>query len=174
MKTAVFAFILSILSFFSSAQTLKKYVIGNSGCSFYNYCESKFTVDYSTDSSKVFTGDCVAAGVTYGVICVKLFLEVPDLGDAEILMISYLDHLKTSFEITKASGYGKGLRLKDNEATRGVVDYWRDNEGDYWKIKSWTDGKFIGFMYAYSKKELPTQKVDAFLESFKLPKPPTP
>ena len=158
--------------FFTQAQSLKKYPIGNSGCSFYNYCESKIEVDYSTDSSKVYTGECTVNGVAYGVICVKLFIQVEDLDDAEELMISYLDHLKTSFVITKASGYGKGQKLKDNPQARGVVDYWRDNENDYWKIKSWTDGKFIGFMYAYSKKELPTQKVDVFLESFRLPKSP--
>ena len=169
MKTILLGFFVVLACFSSGAQTLKKYSISNSGCSLYNYCASKFTLDYSEDSSKVYTGECTVAGVTYGVICIKLLNEIPDLTDAEDLMITYLDHLKGSFQVIKAAGYGHGHSLKGREDTRGVVDYWTDNAGDRWKIKSWTDGKFIGFMYTYSSKELPEAKVNAFLDSFRLP-----
>lgn len=153
----------------SRSQTLKKYPVSNSGCYLYSYCNASYDVDYSEDSSKVFTGECVAADVTYGIICVKLLNSISDLDAAENLMISYTDFLKTSFNITRATGYGKGHRLAQHEKTRGIIDYWEDKEGDTWKIKSWTDGRFIGFMYAYSKKELPEQKVNVFLDSFRFP-----
>jgi len=117
----------------------------------------------------VFTGECVAGDVTYGVICVKLLNAINDLGAAEELMVSYVDFLKTSFDIKKTAGYGRGHRLNNNENTRGILDYWEDGELDKWKIKAWTDGKYIGFMYAYSRKELPEAKVNVFLESFRLP-----
>ena len=152
-----------------NAQTLKKYPISNSGCFLYSYCESKYDTEYSDDSSKVITGECKSGEVTYGVICIKLLRPVDDLLAAEDLMISYVDYLKGSFGIKKAAGYGKGHRLNNNEATRGILDYWEDKELDKWKIKAWTDGKFIGFLYAYSKKELPEQKVNVFLDSFRLP-----
>lgn len=152
-----------------NAQTLKKYPISNSGCFLYSYCESKYDTEYSDDSSKVITGECKSGEVTYGVICIKLLRPVDDLLAAEDLMISYVDYLKGSFGIKKAAGYGKGHRLNNNEATRGILDYWEDKELDKWTIKAWTDGKFIGFLYAYSKKELPEQKVNVFLDSFRLP-----
>ena len=72
-------------------------------------------------------------------------------------------------KITKSAGYGKGHRLKDNENTRGVIDYWEDNDKNNWKVKGWTDGKFICVLYAYSSKELPEQKVNVFLDGFRLP-----
>ena len=169
MKTVLLFLCVFSCSLFASAQSLKKYPIGKSGCSLYNYCVSKYTLDYSEDSSKVYTGECTRDGVTYGVICIQLRFPVTDLEEAEELMLNYLVHLKSSLNIIKAAGYGRGLRLDHRENTRGVLDYWQDNTGDQWKIKSWTDGNFIGFMYAYSSAALPETKVNVFLDGFRLP-----
>ena len=167
--------LLLVLFIFASvagySQTLKKYPVGNSGCSLYGYCDSKYKMDYSDDSSAVYTGECSIGGVTYGIICVKLLNPINDIDAAEELMISYVDYLKSNFEITKAVGYGKGHRLNNNEQTRGILDYWEDAEQDKWKIKAWTDGHFIGFMYAYSQKPLLETKINAFLDGLRLPKP---
>ena len=152
-----------------SAQTLKKFPVSNSGVSYYNYCDAKFKLDYSSDSSKVYTGECVSGDITYGIICVVLLNPVIDLTAAEDLMIAYADYLKATFSIQQSAGYGKGHRLNNNEKTRGILDYWTDKDNDKWKIKVWTDGKFIGFMYAYGSKELPEQKVNVFLESIRFP-----
>ena len=107
--------------------------------------------------------------ISYGVVCVKLLNPVSDLTMAEDLLISYLDYLKENFNIINAAGYGKGHRLNNKENTRGILDYWEDKDKDKWKIKAWTDGKYIGFIYVYSKKELPEAKVNIFLDSFLLP-----
>ena len=168
MKTILLPLVLLIAATIQG-QNLRKYAISNSTCSLYNYCESKYDVDYSEDSSKVYTGECKVGDVTYGVICIKLLRSVDDLQAAEDLMVSYVDYLKVSFDIKSAAGYGKGHRLANNENTRGILDYWEDKTLDKWKIKAWTDGRFIGFLYAYSKKELPENKVNLFLESFRFP-----
>lgn len=166
----ILSFSLYLLCIFTgSSQSLKKYPISNSGCSLYIYCEPKFTIEKSTDSSLVYTGECVKDDISYGIVCVKLLNPVSDLTMAEDLVISYLDYLKENFSIINAAGYGKGHRLNNKENTRGILDYWEDKDKDKWKIKAWTDGKFIGFMYAYSKKELPEAKVNIFLDSFRLP-----
>ena len=159
---AVFASVIA-----GHSQSLKKYAVSNSGCSLYIYCEPKFDVDYSEDSSKVFTGECTSDQVTYGLICIKLLTPVSDMDMAEDLVISYLDYLKVSFEIITAAGYGKGHRMNDNENVRGIIDYWQDKEKANWKIKAWTDCKFIAVMYAKSKKELPETKVSVFLNGFR-------
>jgi len=169
MRTSIFLIALLISCASSYAQTLKKYPISNSGCFLYSYCESKYDVAYSSDSSRVYTGECLAGDVTYGVICIKLLNPVADLLNAEDLMVSYLEYLKGSFNIIKVAGYGKGHRLNDNDNTRGILDYWEDKELDKWKIKAWTDGKYIGLMYVHSKKELPESKINIFLDSFRLP-----
>jgi hypothetical protein len=166
----LFLLLLTFTSLYSNAQLLKKYPVSNSGCSLYMYCDpKKFDFDYSDDSSKVYTGECINSEVDYGIICIKLLQPVNELDKAEELMISYLDFLKVDFHIKDSAGYGRGHILNKNEKTRGIIDYWKDTEEHNWKIKAWTDGKFIAVLYAYSKKELPEMKVNVFLDSFRLP-----
>ncbi len=152
------------------AQTLKKYAVSHSGCSVYMFCDpGKFDIDHSEDSSTVYTAQCKTGDVTYGVICIRLLEQVNNLTEAEELMISYLDYLKLDFEIKSAAGYGKGHKLNNAANTTGVIDYWKDAGKNNWKIKAWTDGKFIGVLFAFSIKELPEPKINAFLDGFRLP-----
>lgn len=165
MKKLLFSLLLifSVSAVFS--QSIKKYEIGNSGCRVYSFCDhGKFEMAYSQDSAKVYTSECGNDDVYYGVICIELVKEITPVADAEEVLVSYLDYLKTAFKISSAAGYGKGHRLKQNENTRGIIDYWKDEEKNNWKVKGWTDGKFIAVLYVYSKKELVETKVNAFLD----------
>lgn len=165
----LFIFSLLIISLSGYTQVVKKYPVSNSGCSFYNYCESKFEISKSQDSSTIYTGECTASEITYGIICVKLIAPLTDIALAESVMIAYLDYLKQSFTIIKAAGYGKGHILNNNSNTRGLLDYWEDKDNNKWKVKSWTDGNFIGVLFAYSIKPLPESKVNIYLDGFRFP-----
>ena len=169
--TLLLVFLLCFL--FSHAQSLKKVPISdsfnNSGCYLYTYCDFQFETEYSEDSSLVYVSECEKDDMTYGVICVKLLTPADNLDRAEESLINYLDYLKTSYKISKSAGYGKGHRLAGNENTRGVLDYWEDSDKNNWKIKAWTNGKFIGVLYVYSAKELPESKLNVFLEGFRFP-----
>lgn len=163
-------FALLLCSQFGYAQTLKKYPIGESGCSAYFFCDpGRFPLSYSEDSSKMFNGECVHDEVTYGVIGVKLLEPVSELTNAEELMIAYLDYLKTAMHIRSSMGYGKGHQLRGREDTKGVIDYWKDEEQNNWKVKGWTNGKLIMVFYVYSKKELNENTVNPFLDGLLLP-----
>lgn len=151
------------------AQSLKKYPVSNSGCSVYSYCEAVYEISKSEDSSTIYSGECAADGINYGTICVKLLNPINELDLAEEILISYSNYLKESFDITKAVGYGKGHRLNNNENTRGILDYWEDKDKNHYKIKAWTNGKYIGFQFVYSQKDLPEPKINAFLDGFRLP-----
>ena len=165
MKKIVFSLLLLAGVTAVHSQSLKKYDITGSGCSVYSFCDpGKFEMTLSQDSAKVYTSECENEGTHYGVICIKMVSSIAPLSDAEEVLISYLDYLKTAFKITSAAGYGKGHRLRDNENTRGVIDYWQDDEKNNWKIKGWTNGDFIAVVYAYSLKELPDSKVNTFLD----------
>jgi hypothetical protein len=90
----------------------------------YIFCNPDgFDKTYSEDSSIVYTAECKADSLSYGVICVKLKQIISDSTAAENLMISYLDYLKTSFKIKSAMGYGKGHRMEKKRDAKGVIDY---------------------------------------------------
>lgn len=117
----------------------------------------------------MYISECVSGETNYGVICVKLKVATSSLDEAEQLLTSYLDYLKSSFEILKSVGYGKGLTLNNDSNTRGMQDYWEDKDKNNWKVKGWTNGKYIGVLYAYSPKELNEQRINLFLDGFRFP-----
>lgn len=167
MKRMIYLVVLLICFTKVSSQSLKKYPIGNSGCSAYFYCDpGLFSLSYSPDSAKVYNKECQEGESSYGVICIKLITAITDLNDAENVLVAYLDYLKPNFKIRSAAGYGKGLRLRGRDDTRGVLDYWKDEDNINYKIKGWTDGKCIAVMYVYSKKELQETKINVFLDGF--------
>ncbi len=170
MKTLVACFLFLICSGALNAQSLKKYPISTSGCTAYFYCDpGKFKKQLSADSSVMFIGGCAAEDVSYSIVCVKLASAYTDMKDAEGILIAYLDHLKNSFGITKAAGYGKGHTLNGNANTKGIIDYWTDKDNNQLKVKGWTNGKYIAVLYVSSSKDLPETKVNFFLDGFRFP-----
>lgn len=173
MKKLFFIFLLLAVYEAGSSQSLKKVLIQNTGnstgCSVYAFCNLTFENSYSDDSSMVFTAECNKDSVSFGVICVKLHEAIENLNDAEELTAKYLDYLKSSFSIQKSAGYGKGNQLRNNANTRGITDYWEDKEKNSWKVKAWTDKKYIAVLYAYSARSLPETRIDVFLNSMNFP-----
>lgn len=167
-----------LLSFICSAhlaiaQGIKKYDIGNSGCKAYFFCNpGEAKIEYSPDSSTIYLQECENDQLHYGLICVKYAASIAPVADAEDLMIQYLNYLKDEFKITASAGYGKGHTMSKNDKAKGVIDYWKDEAGSEWKIKAWTDGYYIGFMYVYTDKDpVPSNdsKIDVFLNGFRFP-----
>lgn len=152
------------------SQEIKKYAIGNSGCSLYMFCDpGKFDLSYSDDSSKIHTGECNADNFTYGVICVNLKNTVNEMDDAEKLLESYLDFLKQLFKIREATGYGMGSRLMEREDTRGIIDYWDDEDKNKWVVQGWTDGKVIAVLYVKGTTHPDFNKQQVYFKGFRLP-----
>ena len=169
MKKLTIIFLILSTASLVQAQSLKKYDIGSSGCKAYFFCNpGEFEITYSEDSSKVYTGECKSDSLSWGVICVALKEPIAAGSEAEDMLASYLDYLKTAFNITSAAGYGKGHVMNNYADARGMIDYWKDKDGDEWKIKGWTDGKFIAVLYVYAKGKLDeTNKVNIFLDGFR-------
>jgi hypothetical protein len=170
MKKYVLIFIIQCCCAASFSQSIKKYPVVSTGCSAYFFCDpGTFGLSYSEDSSKIYMGECINDSTNYGILCIQLKEAIPSVTDAETMMVSYLDYLKTAFKITSAVGYGKGHILRGKENIHGIIDYWTDETKNNWKIKGWTDGQFITVMFAYGQKELPDTKVDVFLDGILFP-----
>lgn len=155
-----------IFPFFSQAQ--KKIMIGNTAVSFSCPCQMSFDRSQSKDSSTVYNGECQTGELTFGVILVKLLHRRAELNEAEKITAEYLKYLNQSFNITHADGYQKGLRLNNNEKTRGIYDQWGDAQQNKWVVNAWTNGSFIAVLYIYGKK-IPDVSSVTFLNSLRFP-----
>ncbi len=163
----VFCFSLSICFAQQSPITV---AISNTGCTVEVFCSpGRFDAYDLEDGSTVYADDCEKDGVTYGIYCVKLIKVLTDLDAAEDTVISYLDFLKLDYGIVKSKGYDKGHKLRKNPATRGIHDSWEDSDKNKWKIRAWTDGRYICVLYMFSNKELPDKKAEVFLEGLRFP-----
>jgi hypothetical protein len=149
---------------------IEKQPIGECGCSV--YAPAGLTVEPPTkspDGSDVWTAYVASGEHELGVIAVKLSFDASGSDEEiEALLVSYLDYLKGNFGITSAVGYGRGHRLESNPAARGVIDFWRDGEGDEWAVKAWLDGHKIGVLYVAGPGSYPFTSVQTlFLDGFR-------
>ncbi len=147
-----------------------KVAISGTGCTVEVFCfPGRFDAYDLEDGATVYADDCVKDGITWGIYLVKLVAPVNNLDAAEDTVITYLDFMKLDNGIVKSKGYDKGHTLNKDETTRGVYDTWDDVDKEKWKVKAWTNGKFIGVLYVHSAKELPEKKVELFLEGLRFP-----
>lgn len=153
-----------------SAQDAKKVAISNTGSTVEVYCfPGRFDVYDMEDESTVYANDCEKDGVMYGIYYVKLKKPIPNLNAAQDTVITYLDFLKLDYGVVKSKGYDKGHKLNKDENTKGVFDSWVDIDNNKWKVRAWTNGKFICIMHMHSNKEMPDKQVDVFLNGVRFP-----
>ncbi|NVO01108.1 MAG: hypothetical protein HXX09_00250 [Bacteroidetes bacterium] len=175
MKKVVLNFVLffSIFALFGQkVPRFQKIPISTSGCyAYFPGTPTNFEFNYSPDSAKIYTGSFDFDGYTYGIVTVKFAQKTGnDKADLELLLIQYMDYLKTSWEITDAVGYGKGHSLESNPDATGVIDYWKTKDGSQLSVKGWIDNYYIGLLYILGKTEYPNiNVVQLFQNGFRFP-----
>lgn len=171
MKSWLGFLLAACISCSAGAQSLTKYAISNSGCSAFLYCDpGDIRHQISADTSEIYTAECTNGSTSYGLFCAKFASPIRNLQDAEDVLTDYMDYLKKSvFNITTSTGYVKGQRLNGREDTRGIMDSWQDGDKQGYKVKGWTNGKYLCVLYAYSKKEIAEADVKPFLDGIVFP-----
>jgi hypothetical protein len=152
------------------APRIEKQAIGECGCSAYAPPGLTFEPpSKSPDGADVWTGSTFVDGWEFGVIAVKF----ADAGfgadvDLEALAEGYMEYLKGTLEITSAAGFGRGHTLESNPAAKGIIDFWKDAEGDEFAVKSWIDQKRLAVLFVAGPGAYPVPTVQQlFLDGFR-------
>ena len=164
--------LLVVNCFGQSTPKFQKDAISTSGCyAYFPGPPKNYNASFSQDSSIVYTGSVDFDGYTFGTITVKFARKTGEnKEEIENLLISYLDYLKTFFNITEAVGYGKGHLLESNPEALGIIDYWKDKDGNQLNVKGWIDHYNLGFMYILGKTDYPNiNVVQLFQDGFRFP-----
>ena len=166
MKSIATWFGFLFIPFFLAAQTeetvkvprLTKMAIGQSGCSaYFPQGMPDFNLSKSEDSSEVYTSEVEVDGYLFSCITVKFGMPFTDTApeDLETLLISYMDFLKTNFNITTSAGVGRGHTLESAPDARGVIDFWEDADSLHYAVKGWVNEKYLGIMFIYGEDDYP-------------------
>ncbi len=147
----------------------QKVAIGNSGAYAYmpGPCDPA-VLEKSPDSSLVYTMNTVVDNFVFDVVLVKLNVYVAPQ-EVEPLLESYLDFLKTPLEIVSAAGYGKGHTLTTHPAAKGILDYWKDKDGNEVKVMGWADTQYIAVMIITGKTTPNLGVSDVFMKGIRFP-----
>lgn len=170
---------LSAVPLLLSAQGYRSYPIGTTGCQASFPCAAPLAVlEYSPDSSEVYTTECSYEDLFYSIICVKLAPEVRarllSLNDYDTLTTHYLNYLKSAFHISMSGGIEYNLVLSEHPEARGVAELWADAGKAEWEIRAWCNGKYLSVHMVYVMQgRIPDEKKEfnkAFLNGIRFPK----
>lgn len=118
-----------------------------------------FDVADSPDGSRVHSGEIGVGGFAFGCIALRFKDPLAPEDDAEALLTSYLDFLKSEFHVTSAAGYGRGHTLDSEPRARGVIDYWVDKDGEHYEIEGWVTPTHLAVLYIAGSKDYPNINV---------------
>ena len=149
----------------STSRKFKNYLIADTGCSalmFSGNRQFKKTLTVTGDS--LYFKEFTEKDITYGVICIRMNSNY-ELDDAMEMLHGYIDKLKTPFFILHQTGQQKDMDW-NTVSSRTLVDYWQDREQVDWKVKGYTNGRYMAVLYVKNITDLEVKKQDLFLDSF--------
>lgn len=168
MKKYLLIFLLLSFAYWAEAQKPRLYTIGQTGCTFYSYCEN-FNIEktLSEDGSSVYTGECVFNSVSYGIVCVQLLVPISTDSAAISVVKAYVEYLRSELKIKAVTDQRSGFRLENDLSSIGSAENWRDDTDNQWNVKTWTNKKVIAVLYSYDRETPPIFETESFQNSFR-------
>ena len=149
----------------SAPRKFRNCFIGDTGCS-----ALLFAGDDAIDSTRTRTGDELyfheykEKKLTYGLICIRL-KNPCEMDSARQLLSVYINKLRRPFHINHQVGLHKEEDWNQlNSVT--LTDYWQDSQNRDWKVKGYTNGRYMAVLYVKNIARGDVHKQDLFLDSF--------
>ena len=133
---------------------IKKYEIGQSGCSaYFRTAPDSVGTSQMEDGSIIYTTSAFCDNITYGIVLIKFKTTIGIDKQKQIeIAESYCEILKGMLNMTNCAGYGTGHEHSKNTAAQGIIDYCDDASGNECKIKAWVDADYTALMYVFFPK----------------------
>ncbi len=165
MENLFFLLATSLAIRLSYTKKLRNYKIADTGCSALLFSGKRRFKQTKTDSGdNLYFNEFCQKAITYGVICIQM-KEWYDLDKALKMLGGYINKLKGPFYILHQTGLQKDVDW-NTISSRTLVNYWQDGDKTDWKIKGYTNGKFIAILYVKNITQLDVGQQDLFLDSF--------
>lgn len=129
-------------------------------------------VSLSNNELVVYTMEATGSNHRYGLQLVMLednFINSSKETLEELLM-SYMQLLKLSYDVTSGIGYIKGQKHPSNADATGILDFWEDERGSQWAVKGWVDNQALAVLYVYTPEPEGMAVPHEFLDGFEFKK----
>ena len=157
-----------ILSRSANKYGFKKYSIGHSGCTLLLPNDpGSFNPNFTKNGDLMYVAETKEAHVTYGCITIILKDPTANMAEAEKNLARFMQTLQKSYDIEYTTGLSLGHLQRGASQVRGIIDYWQDAAEVDWKLKGWTNGRMLSVSYVSNITDLPTEKMDMYLDSFR-------
>ena len=151
------------LSLSRKSPLLRKYFIGNTGCSVYLFGEPAIAETTRTkDNDVMHVVKCFSGPISYGVICIDLHNPFVNGAEAGKTLVNFMNSLHQPFSILHQTGMEEKT-VNDGDLT--ITDYWQDKGNRDWKVKGWTNGQVVAVLFVSNISEMAVCNQDRFLES---------
>lgn len=171
MQNLIFLLTTSLVLSYTSSRNFKRRFISNTGCSIRIPGET-FRLDktYSETGDQLFLSSVAKGKANYGFILARLHDKITEITEAEQVLFDFMEGLLDPLAIDHTTGMSAGHEHRFTKTARGMLEYWQDDEGNDWKVKGWTNGRFMALLYVKNFTEESIKEVDEFLNSFRFRK----
>ncbi|HWJ92337.1 MAG TPA: hypothetical protein VNR87_14575 [Flavisolibacter sp.] len=164
MENLIFLLATSFALRLSSSKKFKNFFIGDTGCSALLLSSSDVQRTKTVSGDHLYFSEFNESKVGYGLICIHLKQEC-DLNEASEMLHSYMEKLRGPFYVLHNTGIQKDVDW-NTDCSKTLVDYWQDADKQDWKVKGYTDGRFMAVLYVKNISQVEVRKQDLFLDSF--------
>lgn len=130
--------------------------------------------EFSMNNSELeeYTMEVSSNGKRYGlqlVLLEKNFLN-SDKETLESLLVSYMQLLKLSYDVTSGIGYIREQKHPSNANANGILDFWEDERKAQWAVKGWVDNTALVVLYVHTPNPDGMTVPYEFLDGFRFKK----
>ncbi|MER3464603.1 MAG: hypothetical protein C4329_09580 [Chitinophagaceae bacterium] len=109
--------------------------------------------------------NCSEGDAHYGVLCARLHKPL-NYFESEKKLVHFTEGIRAGLSIPHNVGVITGHTLRDKKNTLGIIDFWQDKKGIDWKVKAYTNGKYMTVLYVKNINKGCSVKQEAFLDCF--------
>jgi hypothetical protein len=165
----VCCFVAAFISVTAQTTPFKNYSINNTGYGAL-FPADPGKADFSMNNSELeeYTMEVSSNGKRYGLQLVLLgtnFLN-SEKETLESLLVSYMQLLKLSYDVTSSIGYIREQKHPVNTDANGILDFWEDEHGAQWAVKGWVDNNALAVLYVHTRSAAGMKVPYEFLDGF--------
>ncbi len=167
--SVVFCFIVACTSLPAQTPQFKTYQVDNTGYfALFPANPGIAEVTMSDNELKAYSLEVEYASEHYGLVLILLedkFAQ-SDRETLQNLLISYMEFMKMSYDISSSIGYIKGQVNITNPTAMGIQDFWEDQNGLQWAVRGWVTNEALAVLYVHSDLPQSTYVPYEFLDGF--------